>query len=411
MNRISNITPQECCGCAACEAICPNDCIRMTPDQEGFSYVEVNPRRCIDCGLCRMTCPCLNPVAPNIATSQGRGAQTPATLSPPHPYPEVYAAWNLDPDIRRQSSSGGVFTALAENIIGRGGVVVGAAFDEECTTVSHVAVENQEGLAKLRGSKYVQSHIAPKLYQQIKCLLNEGRHLLFSGTPCQVTALRRFLRKSYPNLLTCDFICHGVPSPTWLTTYLSQEPKKVKSLRFREKVKGWKTFKMRLTFDDGSIRDDGMYDNAYLCSFRRDYSLRPSCYTCKFTSPLRSGDITLADFWGVSTKYPDYDRDDQGTSLILVNNASGKTWIETCRPALFLGAADLATAITGNPMLARPAPRPLERDTFYKDLALLSFSQFRETYRLFASPSRPLWRRAGSFIKRYVKQIAQGPRP
>jgi coenzyme F420-reducing hydrogenase beta subunit len=401
MNRISITRPQECCGCAACEATCPRDCIRMTPDQEGFAYAEVNPRGCNDCGLCRMACPRLNPVAANTSTS----------LCPPSPYPQVYAAWHLEPDIRRQSSSGGVFTALAENILDRGGVVVGAAFDDACTTVNHITAENQEGLAKLRGSKYVQSHISPKLYQKIKSLLNEGRPLLFSGTPCQVTGLRLFLRRPYSNLLTCDFICHGVPSPKWLATYLSQEPKKVKSLRFREKAKGWKTFKVRLTFDDGSIRDDDMYDNAYLCSFLRDYSLRPSCYTCKFTSPIRSGDITLADFWRVATKYPDYDRDDQGTSLILVNNDSGKTWIETCRPALFLGAADLASAVAGNPMLARPAPRPPERNTFYKDLALLPFPQFRETYHLFAPPPRPLWRRAGGFIKRYVKQLAQVSRP
>lgn len=193
---------KECCGCSACASVCPKNCITMSEDSEGFLYPHVDESVCIDCHLCERVCPMIN---------HGKDREPLA----------VYAAKNSNETIRMQSSSGGIFTLLAERVIDEGGVVFGASFNDRWEVV-HDHVETKEELAKFRGSKYVQSKIGDN-YRKVKLFLSEGRNVLFSGTPCQISGLKKYLRKDYDNLLAVDFICHGVPSPGVFRTYLQEE--------------------------------------------------------------------------------------------------------------------------------------------------------------------------------------------
>ena len=214
---------QNCTGCSACANICPRGCIRMTADEEGFLYPKVNEEMCMDCGLCENVCP-----------MQHKPQQ--------HELLAVYGAKNNDDAVRFTSSSGGMFTLFAEFVLKQGGVVVGAALDEQLA-VHHVLVDSLADLPKLRGSKYVQSKIG-KIYSEVRQILRAGRKVLFSGTPCQIAGLKRYLVKPSENLLTVDVVCHGVPSPKVYQKHLRElaqeagEP--VVQVKFRDKAKGWK---------------------------------------------------------------------------------------------------------------------------------------------------------------------------
>lgn len=378
---------QDCCGCAVCVAVCPQSCIAMKANTEGFLYPEVDPTHCSGCGLCVETCPWMN--QPQITNA----------FSPPR----VYAAWHLNDETRRLSSSGGVFTAIADAILEQGGCVAGAALDADMVC-RHVLVEDSKNLDRLRGSKYVQSEMAPELFSRIAYELSQKRRLLFTGTPCQVAALRNYLGQDYENLLCCDLVCHGVPSPAWLQKHLAESRKRslpVISILFRDKTNGWKRFGVRKIYSDGSSGFKGMHADPYMASFLKNMCLRTSCYECKYTSIARQGDITLADYWKVATKYPEYDREDKGTSLLLINSSKGWKWLDHCRATLFLGRGDLFHAMSGNPMLSRPATRPPERDTFMEDISILSVSELRKKYGLHP---RPLLQRGIGYIQRRLRQ-------
>lgn len=315
---------QDCCGCTACAKYCPKQCITMQEDEEGFLYPMVDIKHCIDCGLCEKVCPIIN---------QGDK----------HSILHAYATINLDENTRMQSSSGGIFTLIAKFVIDAGGVVFGARFDENWE-VRHGFTETKEGISAFWGSKYVQSCMGDS-YKEVERFLREDRLVLFSGTPCQVSGLKHFLRKEYEKLLTVDFICHGVPSPRVWRLYLGEtvanQCKKemvlsspihgrnvfIKSISFRNKELGWKKFSFALSF---SITDSSGYEksisisepltkNLFLRGFLSNLYLRPSCHACKVREFRSSSDITIADCWGVHTVYPDLD-DDKGVSLCLLKN-------------------------------------------------------------------------------------------
>ena len=203
---IDILNKKDCCGCSACVQKCPKQCISLKEDNEGFLYPQVNQQECISCGICKKVCPIINP----------NEKRTPL---------QIYAAINKNEEIRRQSSSGGIFTLLSEEILKEGGVVFGARFDENWE-VKHDYTENVKGLVNFRGSKYVQSRIEDN-YKKVETFLKQGRKVLFSGTPCQIAGLKRFLSKEYDNLLTVDFICHGVPSPKVWRLYLYETYRKI----------------------------------------------------------------------------------------------------------------------------------------------------------------------------------------
>ena len=325
----------DCCGCSACVQKCPKQCISLVEDGEGFLYPKVDAAGCIDCGLCEKVCPWIN---------------RPEKFPPK----EVLAVKNRNETERMASSSGGVFIALAREVIGRGGVVFGAVFDEKWE-VKHACAETLEDVRPMMGSKYVQSRIGDS-YCQAERFLKAGRKVLFTGSPCQVAGLHAYLRKDYTNLLSVDFLCHGVPSPGVWRQYLGEtfysarraaagkntvlscslNPMPViTGIGFRDKeMSGWKkySFVVRGRSAHGADQNSVLlsakhYENTFMRGFLSDVYLRPSCYRCRCKNGVSHSDLTIADFWGVNQLMPDFD-DDKGVGLILVNTDKGKAMFE-----------------------------------------------------------------------------------
>lgn len=295
---------KDCCGCHACMSVCPKRCIVMSSDEEGFLYPKVDTSVCIDCGLCEKVCPVLH---------QGL-ARVPL---------KVYAARNRNERILQESSSGGVFTLLAEKIILHGGVVFGVKFDEAWNAV-HAWADSLEGLAAFRGAKYVQSRVG-NAYREAESFLKQGRRVLFSGTPCQIAGLKKFLRKEYDGLLTVDIVCHGVPSPLVWQQYLSSlhpAEERITSISMRNKKEGWKRYRMEIRAGDRFLYAGKAADNLYSQGYLADLFLRPSCHACPVRKGKSGSDITIGDFWGVQSCYPSFD-DDKGTGLVLLHTQKG----------------------------------------------------------------------------------------
>lgn len=341
-----------CCGCNACVQRCPKQCISVQKDEEGFLYPIVDLSICIDCGLCEKVCLVLN---------QG---------SERNPI-EVFAAVNKDDSIRMQSSSGGIFTALAEQIIQEKGVVFGARFDEKWE-VKHDYTETIEGLKAFRGSKYVQSRIGDT-FRQAEFFLKTGRKVMFTGTPCQIAGLRLFLRKEYENLLAVDIICHGVPSPMVWRKYLEDKTKRqgikfIQSISFRDKGTGWKNYSFNIKYKNGCSENsfsEYASQNIFMKGFLADLYLRPSCYACP-SKKLKSGsDITLGDFWGIQHIKPELD-DDKGICSFIINTRKGMEWQNKLEILKY--KFDFADVVKGNPSLVYSANIPENRVAFYDKL-------------------------------------------
>ena len=335
--------PTDCCGCEACAQRCPRQCIAMHADAEGFLYPRVDTAACIDCGLCEQVCPVLRPAAP----------RKPAA---------VYAAKNPDERIRTESSSGGIFTLLAEETVRAGGVVFGARFDETWKVV-HDSTETIEGLAAFRGSKYVQSRIG-NCFARAEEFLKQGRQVLFSGTPCQIAGLNRFLRRSYDNLLTVDVVCHGVPSPLVWRRYLDEigGGTTVSRISMRDKSTGWGNYSIRIDANERNLVDEPAARNAYMRGFLADLYLRPVCHACPAKGGRSGSDLILGDFWGIRQVHPHF-ADDKGVSLLQTYSEQGNRRIEAlhmeCR------AASHEQALAGNPAIERSIPEPKQRKTFW----------------------------------------------
>lgn len=303
----------KCSGCYACTNTCPKNCIQMVADEEGFWYPSVDKEKCIDCGLCEKVCPIIH---------KWHSDDSHSTIA--------MAAINQNEEIRLKSSSGGIFTLLAEQIIKQGGVVFGAAFTDDFKTVNHICVDNTSDLEKLRGSKYVQSKIGDT-YKYAKKYLDSGRPVLFTGTPCQIDGLYAYLRNTYEKLYTQDIICHGVPSPMVWEKYLEERERmaasKTQRMFFRHKKYGWKTFAVLFEFSNNTAYIKSLREDSFMRAFLSNSCLRPSCHACSFKTVKRQSDITLADFWGVQYVLPDMD-DDKGISIILTHSEKGNKLIE-----------------------------------------------------------------------------------
>lgn len=296
---------EDCCGCGACAQICPKSCITMSSDNEGFLYPNLDLSICVKCGLCEKVCAVRHP----------KEVREPL---------RVLAAMNKNEEVRMKSSSGGIFYILAEYAISKGGVVFGARFDENWQVVLDYS-ETLDGVKHFMGSKYVQARVE-NAYKDAKRFLDSGRFVLFSGTPCQISGLHSFLRKEYPNLLTVDLVCHGVPSPKVWGMYLDsikKELSKIAGIEFRNKGRGWKNFSFI-----ASSESDAFFvyvpaaKSRFMKAFLSDIILRPSCYECRSKSGSSHSDITLADFWGISSVFPEMD-DDKGTGMVFVNSQKG----------------------------------------------------------------------------------------
>lgn len=358
---------KNCCGCSACEQSCPKHCITLNADNEGFMYPAVDQNSCINCGLCETVCPIIKP-------KEKEKCDTVA-----------FAAYCKDVTIRRESSSGGIFSLVATVILNRGGVIYGAAFDKSFDVV-HQKIEAIEDLGKLRGSKYVQSNKL-EVFTEIKELLSKGILVLFSGTPCEVSALYKYLgHKDTTNLYTCDFVCHGVPSPKIWKIYLDEKEKeydaKTEHVFHRDKRHGWKTFSITLQLSRMSKTTEYskiLTFDKYLQTFLRNVSLRPSCYNCKFKGVERVSDITLADFWGIRRVLPAMNND-TGVSLVLVQSEKGKELFRLIKPEIEYKKVGLQQVVKINENITVSTKEPQNRKQYFENIDNLAFNELYNSY-------------------------------
>lgn len=346
---------EDCCGCEACVQICPANCISFTADKEGFYYPSADNKLCIHCNLCEKVCPVLNQAANSLPKT-------------------VYATQHPNKEVRKISSSGGIFTLIASIIIKEGGVVFGARFDKNWNVI-HDFTETIEGLQAFQGSKYVQSRIGNS-YQLAEQYLKKGRKVMFTGTSCQIAGLKKFLRKEYNNLLAVDIICHGVPSPlVWqkfLTDCLNHHKTTRKSLMtftFRDKQSGWKKYQSTYTIQkevglDNHVTSHSLKyeENSYMQAFLNNYTLRPICYQCPAKNGKSCSDITIGDFWGINQIAPELD-DDKGCSLLIIHHKSTEDWIQN--NLSLSNSFSLDDVVPYNPSLKNPAKAHINRTYFF----------------------------------------------
>ena len=343
----------KCCGCSACMSVCPKSCISMECDDEGFLYPQTDLSLCIGCNACNRVCPM--PEAPLT------GVPFDGSVS--------YAASSVDNDILTGSSSGGIFSLLASEIIEGGGVVFGAAWDGY--TIRHIRVSSIGELSLLRGSKYTQSDVG-STFREVKALLDSGTPVLYSGTPCEIGGLKSFIKKGTDLLTTVEVACHGAPSPKVLSAYL----KKLKSdmsvedirLDFRSKVVGWNDYHIDAYDGKSLLFSENHKKNIYMRGFLHELYSRPSCHNCPFKGNYSGADITLADFWGIESAIPEFPSE-SGVSLVIVNNDKGVALWRSIRNLVRCQSIDLSVALRHNGSLSgSEAPHP-ERGYFFKRLS------------------------------------------
>ena len=290
----------NCCGCHSCYNICPQQAISMLLDEEGFLYPKVDINKCTDCHKCEKVCPLLK---------RGETTNIPADIS------GIRATRD---DILLASSSGGLFSILAQSILDHKGYVAAARFDNDNNVVHTIS---NLSIKPFRGSKYLQSVIGDT-FKRIKVLLLNGNEVMFAGTPCQVAGLKSYLQKDFPNLYCIDFVCHGVPSPVVWKEYVKTLGKNVTSINFRDKTSGWPGYSFSY-IKENSKHLEKATDNPYMKGFLHDLYLRPSCHRCKFKNFSSGSDLTMSDFWGVWKNHPSWN-DKKGAGIVATHTDKGK---------------------------------------------------------------------------------------
>ena len=343
----------QCYGCSACMQTCENNAISMIEDEEGFLYPVINEELCIGCGRCALSCQ-----TNNSKKDIGRAERV------------MYAAYNNDWNIRRKSSSGGVFFSLARKILQTGGIVFGAAFNSDYE-VEHMSADSELKLDKLIGSKYVQSNVK-YTYREVKDYIKSGKEVLYAGTPCQISGLRNFLAKEdIDNLIFVSVICHGVCSPMVWRKYLNlkkgqYDEKQVTAVSFRDKKEGWHNFGLEIKLGDRCYRQSHKID-LYMKGFLQNKYLRPSCYECEAKKNMENADIILGDFWGIGNTYPELD-DDKGVSCVLVNSLKGKKLWEIVKEEFVVREVSYEQIVKSNSALIDSPEKPSDRKDFFEQL-------------------------------------------
>ena len=358
-SHISSLQKKDCCGCGACGYICPVHAISFQADEEGFLFPLVDEDKCIHCGKCLHVC-----------AWQGK-----AHL-PLYSVKAQFAARLKDPLLRMKSRSGGVFVALTDIILARGGIVFGAVMDSSFR-VYHTAASSASARDAMRGSKYVQSD-STSIWPLVEKSLLSGQPVLFSGTPCQVAAAASlFPSKQYPQLYLCDFLCHGVPSPGLWKEYLCWAQKHYKQnlccVEFRDKEKyPWSAHVEKLIFLHKTI-----YSRRYTNLFYANQILRESCYCCPYTNPQRCSDFTLADYWGIEKVAPKLN-DEKGISLVLLRTDRAKVLFQEC--SNLLEYVDTSSNPPEHYSLKRPTQCPADREHFWQDYKRYGFEYVSKKY-------------------------------
>lgn len=345
----------DCCGCSACADACAKNCIEMLADDEGFVYPKVDTSNCIGCSACLKACP----------VKQFKKSDNKFT---------AIACVNKDEAVRKQSTSGGVFTPLAKTVIDNGGVVIGAAFDGDFQ-VKHICADNADDLQKFRSSKYVQSNTLG-IYRQTEKLLKEGRTVLFSGTPCQAYALKAYLKKDYENLITVDLFCHGAPSPKIWNKYLefiNPNNKKIENISFRDKRISWEDYSLAVKFSDSETATFWKND-PFARGFGFSVFNRPYCSVCRLKSFPRQSDITLGDLWLVARIFPEMD-DHKGVSFVLLNTDKGRALFDSIKKDVVCKEIKEGKLRTAYPVMGVPAKPHKNRSRFFAQLDTVPFSK------------------------------------
>lgn len=377
---------QSCVGCSACALSCPKNCIEMHNDKYGFSHPKIiNAQECINCKLCEQSCPIVNK----------RNLDDKETIA--------LAAFTKDEEIRKESSSGGIFTEIAKYVLLNDGVVFGAAYSNNWH-VEHIEVKEVGNLNKLRGAKYSESKLA-NTYDRIKKYLNKDILVLFSGTPCQVAGLKSFLKRDYSNLICIDFICHGIPSPVAWSNYIQERMKldgvnhKPISINQRSKITGWSNYNYSCVIEyENNLKYQSLSgSDMYMKLFCNDYILRESCANCHFKGFDRCSDITLGDFWGIWNIDVKMD-DNKGTSLIMLHSDKSKDLITNISDKIVLKEVSLEDASRENPAILYSSKEKSEREKVLDSICNGNFDITNELFKE-VQPSMPLWKRVIKKIK------------
>lgn len=359
------VAPELCTGCSLCANVCSQNAITMGWNAEGFLTPRVNTDACINCGLCSKLCPAKQP---EEAHQDELRRQLPA-----------YGAWSTDAKTHLKSSSGGVFSVLSEVILRDGGCVFGVVWQDKQTAVFAKA-ETMDEVAAMRGSKYTMA-IPGTVYRDVKTELLKGRRVLFSGTPCQVQALKAYLRKPYDRLVTFDIVCHGVPSRHLLNKYVSEAEertgKTVARIDFRAKRDCWLRFNQIKTFTDGSEEVSYLLEDPYMRLFLMDVTLNRCCYNCRYAHFPRQGDLSLGDFWGIQHIHPEWPIE-QGISVLLVNTEQGRKFLSCLNEEkITLNRVPFSAVYKGQKeVYMRPVREiPQERERFMRECATTALEE------------------------------------
>ncbi len=340
----------DCCGCRACEQVCPTGAIAMISDSEGFLYPEIDREKCIDCKKCQRVCAFAN------------GTEIENRIEP-----AVYSVKASD-EIRSVSTSGGMFTLLSDVVLNQGGVVYGVAFDENFKP-AHIRAQDAQMRNMCRGSKYSQSDVK-NTFSDVKADLERGLQVMFTGTPCQCAALDKFLGKTdKTNLLNVDVVCHGTPSPKLFGEYIQfvkvVRGKDIASYYHRAKKAGGGSC-AAIEYADGTVEKGSLLAESWNNVFYTLNALRPSCYNCKYTKTQRSSDITIADFWGIEDCDAQFD-DGKGVSLVIVNTQKGAAAFDNISHQIVFNKRSMSEATPKNQNLVKPTRLPDTRDQFWTD--------------------------------------------
>lgn len=377
---------EYCTGCTACEAVCPKGCISMQGDEYGFFHPVIDAEQCIKCGMCEKICPVNHPLK-----SENE--------------PKAYAAFIKDEAVRMESSSGGVFTEIAKAVLRDGGAVFGAAYNEKFE-VEHIVVENEAELYRLRGAKYAQSRLN-NTFKDVKKYLDEGKYVLFSGTPCQVGGLKAFLKKDYDKLITVDFICHSVPSPLAWGEYVKYRSeidnggKLPEKIDLRSKKTGWSRYQYSNLFEYGKDKSHEAKsgESLYMKLFVGGYICRESCENCKFKGYSRVSDLTLGDFWGIWDIHPEMD-DNKGTSALLIQSEKGERIFSRIADKLTVKQVSLEEVSLQNSAILKSTAPNEKRDEAFK---LIKDGKISECSKLFTVPKISFMDKLKNKIRSIIK--------
>lgn len=372
--------PELCCGCMACEQICPCNAISETKNEKGFLIPSINYDKCIQCGACQKVCPVNDSnFVPKLSNQR------------------IYGGWLKSDLLRSESQSGGAFTAFAQAVLQMGGIVYGVELDSDSYTVKYTRIDCKDKLSRIKGSKYVQAYTG-NIFSMVKKDLLEGKTVLFGGTSCHIDGLLRFISRSdQKNLVTCDLVCHGVPSPAIFKDYISYlkmiHKEGIEKFQFRDKEKGWHS-----NYESYLVKEQKKFSTIYADLFYSHFIFRENCYNCKYASYERLSDLTVGDFWGIEKTHPKYN-DEKGYSLIFVNSSKGETIFENAKVYLNYFESNRESCIQHN--LLHPSEKNKKSDKFWKQYRKKGFLFVAKKYTLLNKKSQ-IWRKLRGLAK-YIK--------